>query len=235
MAILKKIKSNIWILKSIFKTIYFNFHYLPFKQAIKLPILLCKPELAECKGKIYIECDKIRFGMVKWGVRTQGVYPNNGIIYKNTGGVIWIKGFCQIGNNSSLLIGKNGEVIFGDNFHASASKIISYIGVEFGVCARVGWESIVMDTNFHPLYDIENKKFKKAYGKIIIGDYNWFGSQCVVLHGVTTPERCIFGMRSIVTRGGKYESYAAHGGSPIRVLSRGVMRDYENDQIEEYV
>lgn len=33
------------MLRSIFSTIYFNLYYLPFKQAIKLPILLYKPHL----------------------------------------------------------------------------------------------------------------------------------------------------------------------------------------------
>ena len=51
---------------------------------------------------------------------------------------------------------------------------------------------------------------------------------------VKTPERCIFGIRSIVTRGAIFESYCVHGGSPLRVLSRNVMRDYDNDLIKDY-
>lgn len=35
-------------------TLKFNFHYLPFKQAIKLPILLYKPKLLTLKGIIRI-------------------------------------------------------------------------------------------------------------------------------------------------------------------------------------
>lgn len=48
-----------------------------------------------------------------------------------------------------------------------------------------------MDTNFHPLYDMEKDSFKRAYGPIKIGDYNWFAMQCKVMHSVETPERCI--------------------------------------------
>lgn len=54
------------------------------------------------------------------------------------------------------------------------------------------------------------------------------------MHSVTTPERCIFGMGSVLTRGAKYESYCVHGGSPIRVLSRNVMRVYGQDRITDY-
>lgn len=232
----RKIKANSWMLRSIFKTIYFNFHYLPFRQAVKLPILLYKPHFYESRGKIFIDSENIRFGMIRLGVLTSRVYPNSGILYTNQGGEIHFKGACQIGNSSAIIIGENGNVIFGDDFRASGStKITSCIGIEFGVKTRLGWDTNFMDTSFHPLYDMENKCFKKAYGKITIGDDNWFSSQCVIMHSVTTPERCIFGMRSIVTRGGNYESYCVHGGSPIKVLTRGVMRYYGKDIVKEYL
>ena len=94
---------------------------------------------------------------------------------------------------------------------------------------------MLMDTNFHPLYDMEKKHFKRAYGKIEIGDYNWFGSQCFIMPGVKTPERCIFGARSMVTRGTQFESYCVHGGSPLHILSRNVMRIIGQDTIDKYI
>lgn len=41
-------------LYSIIKSVYFNFHYLPFKHAIKLPILLYKPKFFKLQGHIKI-------------------------------------------------------------------------------------------------------------------------------------------------------------------------------------
>ena len=76
--------------------------------------------------------------------------------------------------------------------------------------------------------------FKRAYGPIKIGDYNWFAMQCKVMHSVETPERCIFGMGSVVGRGCKFESYCVHGGSPLRVLTRNVMRVVGKDFITNY-
>ena len=55
-----KIKSKAWVLRSIIPTIYFNFHYLPFKQAIKLPIFLYKPHLKLMKGTITILGEVVR-------------------------------------------------------------------------------------------------------------------------------------------------------------------------------
>lgn len=50
--------SKIWNrrrdLRSLPYSIYFNFHYLPFRQAVKLPILLYKPKLLKLKGIVKI-------------------------------------------------------------------------------------------------------------------------------------------------------------------------------------
>lgn len=54
MNVLKKIWKNRWILKSIIQSIYFNFHYLPYKQAFRLPILLYRPKFLKLQGSIAI-------------------------------------------------------------------------------------------------------------------------------------------------------------------------------------
>lgn len=81
---------------------------------------------------------------------------------------------------------------------------------------------------------MQKQKFKRAYGPIKIGENNWFGAQCKIMHSVNTPKRCIFGMGSIVTRACEFESYAVHGGSPLRVLSRNVKRIIGLDMILDY-
>lgn len=59
------------MLRSIFSTIYFNLYYLPFKQAIKLPILLYKPHLINVnRGGVKIQSNKIHFGMIRLGIPT---------------------------------------------------------------------------------------------------------------------------------------------------------------------
>jgi len=215
-------------------SIVFNFHYLPFKQAVKLPILLRKPDFRKLGGRVQIECDHIYRGMIRMGFCRVQVFPDNGFSWLNEGTVIF-RGKCFIGSDSYIVVRSSGELIFGDDFHSGAAmKLVSCIGVEFGQHTRFGWSVTVMDTNFHPLYDTEKERFKKAYGKIKIGDYNWFSTQSMIMHSVETPERCIFGARSIVTRGCQFEPYCVHGGNPLHVLARNTMRIIGQDQITEY-
>jgi acetyltransferase-like isoleucine patch superfamily enzyme len=215
-------------------SLFFNFKNLPFNQARKLPIWVYKMRCISQKGEIVIDSDNVHTGMIQLGFPRAATYPNTGITWRNKGKVIF-KGKCKIGNDCYLIVGKQGVLTIGDDFKANAGiKIVSECRITFGKSARVGWSVTIMDTNFHPLYDMEKKQFKKAFGPIVIGDYNWFATQCYIMHGVQTPERCIFGARSMITRGGKYESYCVHGGSPIHVISRNVMWDYGHEQITDY-
>jgi Acetyltransferase (isoleucine patch superfamily) len=229
---MKLLNKRFW--RALIPSIIFNFRYLPLKQAKKLPIWVYKMHCLSQKGKIIIESERIYSGMIRLGFPRAATYPNTGITWRNHGKVIF-KGSCNIPNECYVIVGKQSTLTLGDDFNANAGlKLVSNCKIIFGDHTRIGWSVTIMDTNFHPLYDMEKKKFKKAFSPIIIGDYNWFGTQCYIMHGVHTPERCIFGARSIVTRGGQFESYCVHGGSPIRILSRNVMRDYEHDQIVDY-
>lgn len=214
-------------------SLYFNFHYLPFAQAIKLPILLYKPHFIKLKGSVSLEFDgkPIKTGQIRMGFPLASVYPNNGIVWDNNGGHVIFRGSCLIGNDTYVSLGEKTTVDFGDDFLNTAGlKMVSYRGIKIGQKARFGWGVLIMDTNFHPLYDIKNKKFKQASGNIEIGDYNWFGTQCKIMHSVKTLERCIFGMGSTITRGSEMRSYCVMGGNPIKILSENVMRDYDNDR-----
>ena len=65
------------VLKGInFKTIYFNFTYLPFKQAILLPIAVSRHVfLLKTKGKIIIEMP-VRPGIIKIGYKGVGLFDH---------------------------------------------------------------------------------------------------------------------------------------------------------------
>lgn len=229
-----KILKLIGKLPELFRSLCFCLHYLPFRQAVRLPILLHKGKILSWKGKVVIEADKISYGMIQMGFRTCSLFPDNGISWENHGGTVVFKGRAIIGNNSYLSIGPKGVLTIGDDFIVTAGlHIVTYRSITFGEKTRLGWNTLFMDTNFHPLYDMEKKRYKKASGPIEIGDCNWIGTNCKVMHSVTTPPRCIFGMDSVITRSSEMESYCVMGGSPLRILSRNVIRDYDHEFEEE--
>ena len=219
-----------WALRSIGKTIFFNFHYLPFCQAIRLPIILYKPRLTKLKGKIIIE-GGVRTGMVWLGPNRVSIYPNTGINYENNGGTIVFRGHCIIGNNSSLSLGQGSKLIFGSNFHATSSfRLACYNYIEFGNKVLFGWECIVVDTDFHKL-EFMNREHNKGYGPIIIGNGNWICLRCSILKNTILPDSCVVSANSLLSK--KYtESHCLISGMPAEIKRRGICRNPDDDKVE---
>lgn len=90
--VLKRVWRGRRILRYILHSVFFNFHYLPFHEAVKLPILLYKPKLLKLKGTIKIKQeDKIGFGMIRLGFPEVSLYPNTGIVFENYGEPLFLK------------------------------------------------------------------------------------------------------------------------------------------------
>ena len=184
------------------RSVIFNLRYLPLRQALRLPILVRKARFRRLGGKVSIEAERVTFGMIKMGWQYSGAWADNGVSWHNEGSVVF-RGRANIGGDTFFLILKGGSVKLGDDFRAAAAiKVISACGISFGKQCRVGWVSIIMDTNCHPLYDMERQRFTKSHGPIVIGDNNWFGTGCLVLHSVETPRRAIFAAKTVLSRSG---------------------------------
>jgi acetyltransferase-like isoleucine patch superfamily enzyme len=189
-------------LRSLLKTIWFNFYYLPFKQAIKLPILLYKPKLLRCKGSITLK-GNVRFGMVHLGFYIIPNFPNNGIVWNVRGNVVF-DNYCIIGNDSVIDVGEKGTLTFGDNFVTSASvKINCYKEITFGHHVGLSWGCSFLDTDFHQV-KIDNSDgtttTSKGFAKIKIGNYNWIAMNTTIMKGTKTPDYCIVGANSTLLK-----------------------------------
>lgn len=49
-----RLKTKFLLIPDVFKTIAFNFHYLPLKQAVHLPIFLYNADIRNVKGTVSI-------------------------------------------------------------------------------------------------------------------------------------------------------------------------------------
>lgn len=232
MNILTKLWNNRRILRSILPSVYFNFYYLPFSQAIRLPILLYKPRLLKMKGNVQI-LGEIKFGIIRLGFPTVSLYPNTGIVYENQGGTIVFNGLCTIGNNSAISIGSKGHIEFGDNFKSTTTlRLTSYNTITFGNKVRLGWDILVMDTDFHKLTKVSGG-YSKGYAPISIGSNNWFGNGCKIMKRTTTPDYCVVQGGTILSGPVSAPSYSVVGNdSHIVVKATGVWRNVDDDVIE---
>ncbi len=228
---IKKIWQYRWVLRSLIKTLYFNFHYLPFKQAIKLPILLYKPKLLKCKGTIEIK-GHVKFGMIKLGPYSVSIYPNTGIVFENHGGKITFNGNCSIGNNSFISIGKTGNVVFGKNFCSTSSlKLASYSNIVFKDNVLCGWNCMFIDTDFHKLTLVDNTNNPKAYDNIVIGNNCWFALNNTIMKGTILGDNNVIAGNSLLNKDYHDYNYCLFAGQPAVVKKKGIYRDNLNDKI----
>ncbi|WP_298030717.1 hypothetical protein [uncultured Alistipes sp.] len=221
---------GIYVLAYLPQIIWFNFHYLPWRQALRLPILLYKPRLKKCKGKIEI-IGPVRTGMIRLGFPMVSIYPKRGISWEHRG-MIRFRGVCKIGNNSFVSTGEFSRLDIGDNFCATTTlKLVCYHAITFGKNVLVGWENLFCDTDFHTFRYVEGTH-SRGYAPIVIGDNNWLAMRSTILKGTITPNDCIVGANSLLH--GDYSGMPEKSmiaGVPATLKKTGVYRDNANDLI----
>lgn len=86
---------------SIFKTLWFNIHYFPFRTALHLPVFVYgNVRMVTMKGKVKIE-EPIKPGMVRLGFIGLGNRSQSQTVWDNRG-IIVIGGKCIVGGVVSL-------------------------------------------------------------------------------------------------------------------------------------
>ena len=228
---IKKIWEHRKDLRSVLYSIFLNFHYLPFKQAIKLPILLYKPHLLDLKGKIILD-GNVKYGMVRLGFPILSLFPNTGFVFENHGGTIVFKGRCLIGNNSAISIGEKGYLEIGDHFSATSFRLASYDKIVFGERCRLGWDCLIIDTDFHKLCKLAGG-FSHGHAPIVIGSNNWFGNGCKIMKRTKTPNYCIVSAGTILTGPVDVPEYCIVGSrNEVVIKATGIWRNIDDDKIE---
>lgn len=214
-------------------SLFFCLKYLPFKQAIKLPIWLYKPRFVSLKGNITIDNSLmgVRTGMIRLGGNRVFTYPNNGVALEILRDIVF-RGKCIIGNNCNISVGTKGHLLMGNNVMASAAvTIICHHKVQIGDNVLIGWETKIMDTDFHQLKSEPTIPVPKAYNPVKIGDGTWLATQCLVLQGSEIPNNCVLGACSMTNRPVLCSEHSLLAGRPAKVIKTGVWLDCNDDSI----
>jgi len=207
------------ILLGIPNTLYFNFKYFKFRDAIKLPVLLSNQIwFKSAKGAVIVE--KPAFGRVRIGFGDVGIFDKirSRTIWDVKGTVIF-KGDAFIGHGSKLVV--SGELILGHQFRITAESAIHCSKrIVFGQDVMISWENLFMDSDGHPIYDMSHNVCNEKKD-ITIGDTVWFGCRSTILKGTWIANNTIIAANSCVH--GRYEKeYQIIGGVPAITIKEDV-------------
>lgn len=221
---LKKIVRNKWMLRNIFTTIFFNFHYLPLKQAWKLPIILYKPSLGELKGEVIIDSRvKIRPGLIKLGQKTVSLYNSNGVTFENHGGVVVFKGSSKFDSGVRFSIGERGLLEIGKDVDSTAeTKIVCYHHIKIDDEVLIGWDCLFMDTDLHQLSSSTDDIPPIAFGKVFVGRNTWIASKCDIMKDTFIPANSIVAFRSMTNHNYGNRENVLIAGCPAKIVKNNI-------------
>lgn len=206
-------------------SVVFNFHYLPFKQAIKLPILFqVIPTFLSLQGRVKIVNNNIHAGMIRIGNRLAPFYKRRDFRWQNLGTVIF-KGKVCLGHHTFIYVGVDGYLEIGDGSSFSHDlKVICEKKIVFGDKSRVSWSCTFIDTDFHPLIDMVRNEPIPESSPIVIGRGVWIGHDCIVSKGSRLAENTTVSSGSVV-KGRFKKPNTIVGGNPAVVIDEGYVRD----------
>lgn len=210
------------ILCSVPKTVYFNFRYLPCRQAIKLPIWLIYTSNVKIMGggKIIIRGD-IKTAMIRIGFHKVpiGEPREKTVLNIERGGKFVFKGSAHIGHGSKIHVASDAELILGDNFAISASSQLNcYKKILFGRDIQFSWDCLVMDSDTHKIVGKDGNIINEARD-IVFGDKIWIGCRSTILKGSVIPSNCVIGACSLVS-GDKFEENTIIAGTPAKSIKK---------------
>ena len=194
---LKKILNN----GSIIKSLYYNFKYLAFREAIKLPIIISNNTKIRGKGKIVLEKDvkKIYIGAktLQWcSEKDEYTY-----IFLEKDSTLKLKDNVYIGLGTKIEVDKNAICEIGKNTtFTGKSNIVckKYISIQDN--CLISWNTLFLDSDGHTI--IKNNKNSKL-GRIIIKEKTWIGCNSTISKNTIIESNSIIGAQSLIK--GKFE------------------------------
>lgn len=221
----KKQKVNYW------KSLYINFCFLPFRDAIKMPILV----YGECT--LFAKDGQITFKVpIHKGILKIGLTDPVRSYYSKS--FLSINGELVVGNNVTLRRGinleikKNGVLELENNvFISDNCTIIVAQNTCIKRATRVGNNTTFMDTDFHYIVNVKSRIVKPSEGKILIHENCWIGGNCIIKKNTILPRGTILaGPYSMVSKDYAkiIPEFSIIGGSPAKLLVEN-MRRINND------
>lgn len=208
-------------ISSILKSIYFNFRYLPFNQAIKIPILIGNALKINRMYRGGVFASPIHAGILRMFFLDKNFHGiHNGSILINGRLIVNGSGFHYFGVGLRLTIEKDATMEIGNNFSVSAKAKISVRNhLKVGDNNMWSYDNIVMDTDTHQIMSPDGNILN--YNKpIVFGNNIWLGCRNIVLKNTSIADGSIIAAGSIIN--GSYEEENAIISSHGKVLKKNI-------------
>lgn len=166
--------------------------------------------------------NRIRIGFRDMGIQNER--DRKTILDLRQGSRIIFNGTASIGGGARIYT--KGDLIIGDNFYLSLnSQIIAHEQITFGNDCTVGWDSLIMDTDFHQVLDKNTREAFPMTKPIFIGDHCWICNNVQILKGTCIPNDTIVGSCSLLNKHYNISEFSLLAGNPASVRKEGITHE----------
>lgn len=217
-----------------FKSLWLNFTMLPFRQAIKLPIIVSRyTYFYSLPGRIELACPA-HFGMIRFGYLGEDVItPKDARTLLQIEGTMRLAGNVRFGCGVVIRVEPKATLDIEQNVRiGNRTKIICYENVKIGHDASITWECQIIDTTFHYMRNMNDNSVTELTLPIVIGTHNWIGNRCSIMKGTVTPDYTIVASNSLCNKHYNFPQYSLIAGLPAKLIKTGIYRCFDKEEEE---
>lgn len=182
------------------KTLYFNLKIFGIKGMGFPMIIYRRTEVHLKKNSVQFTC-KPTFGIIRIGMTCFNIYTKKKDFTKfSIDGHVQFCGRAYFYSGCRIVVQENGYLKIGNTFEiGSQSSIIATQNITLGDNVMISWDSLIMDSDLHKIYNNEGEITNK-HRDVHIGNNVWIGCRCCLLKGVTIPDGNVVSAGSFITK-----------------------------------
>lgn len=182
-------------------------------------------------GSVEFHNTEIKYGMIKIGKNAESfsvVCHSSFISLTSKDSLMIFEGPASISVNAKIRVVGNGRLTFGKyTYIGSDVRIICNGGtINVGEYSRIAFETNIMNSGFHHVYNSNKNSITRATRPIEIGSYNWIGNRSTISAGTKTKPFTIISSNSLLNKDytKTEEEKQFLGGQPAKIITTGMQR-----------
>ncbi len=185
------------------RSVWFNFRWLPWGQALKLPVWIAPNVRVKSMWRGGIVLADARFNSCHIGFHCADAvdcYGVHTIVCVKPGGRWLVESGLHVGRGAIVNVNSEGVLRTGRNFAVSGTTgIVCSKSVSIGDDVQFSWNSLVMDSDAHRVYDVDGKWVNEPRD-VIIGSKVWVAANVTIMKGSVIGDNCVVAGNSMVNR-----------------------------------
>ena len=215
-------------------TLFFNLRCFDLRTALKCPVSIYNHVDVIRINKVIIDAPSVSRGMIRIGNWPLKAHNNTKL---HLSGTIIFHGQAEIWGGCILEGG--GILELGDNTRlAESCKVMCAKHIKIGDNVAVGYETTIMDTDYHFVLDTQTHTVHPNTAEVLIGDGTWISSTCKIMKGTILPPNSVVSGGSLVNHDFSSEDpcqvYVGTPAKPVKKYRRRIFNKKIELEITKY-